>query len=289
MIINRPGAVFLYNGVEYHIGDEIIGTSESEYEGLLGSISEIRTGDDKETENEGPDFYCSFNPPVWPTDIKRLEEVFSDLYGEPKSIEDIILDLVIMAPSMVRPTQIKGTTLTIYVLTEEWAVDYQSGFQVYLYSSETEARAYLNKLLDNEKHGGCIADWAGKTDFMEEISDNEYQCWLDGVFSRDHYSLCLCKHEIALDDTVFGNIGRIYISQSQREDFISQVEQSEEVDVLTDEQCEKMKADPSIPGRIDSALGKSDTYWECYWDAVNLVIRDLVSEYETSDDEEGAE
>ena len=35
--------------------------------------------------------------------MKKLEEVFSDLYEEPKTIDDIILDLVIMAPSMVKP------------------------------------------------------------------------------------------------------------------------------------------------------------------------------------------
>lgn len=289
MIINRPGAVFLYNGVEYHIGDEIIGTSESEYEGLLGSISEIRTGADKETENEGPDFYCSFNPPVWPTDIKRLEDVFSDLYGEPKKIEDIILDLVIMAPSMVRPINGGDYKLTVYTLEMDWAANDECGHEVRIFSCEPEARAYLNKLLEEEMDDGCIPGWRDDEDFREDTDGNSYECWLEGFYDSNHYALSIKKHEIVLDGSALGNIGRIYISQSQREDFISQIEQSDEVDVLTDEQCEKMKADPSIPGRIDSALGKSDTYWECYWDAVNLVIRDLVSEYETSDDEEGAE
>ena len=31
MIINRPGAEFIYDGASYKIGDRIIGTSESEY------------------------------------------------------------------------------------------------------------------------------------------------------------------------------------------------------------------------------------------------------------------
>ena len=39
MIINRPGAEFIYDGASYKIGDRIIGTAESEYEGLYGSIS----------------------------------------------------------------------------------------------------------------------------------------------------------------------------------------------------------------------------------------------------------
>ena len=105
MIINQPGATFTYGGVEYVIGAPVIGTKESEYEGLYGTIIEIRDGDDKETENETPDLYCEFDPPVLPHEIKRLEEIFSDLYDEPKKLDDIILDMVIMAPQMVRPLE----------------------------------------------------------------------------------------------------------------------------------------------------------------------------------------
>lgn len=103
MIINRYGAVFEYEGVVYKIGAPIIGTSESEYEGLHGVITEIRDGDDKETDNETPDLYCSFESPALPDEIKRLEEVFSELYDAPKTIDDICLDFVIMAPDMVKP------------------------------------------------------------------------------------------------------------------------------------------------------------------------------------------
>ena len=103
MMINRIGAKFEYKGTTYVIGAPIVGTSESEYEGLYGTITEIRDGEDKETENKTPALYCSFEAPVLPCEVKKLEEVFSDLYEEPKTIDDIILDLVIMAPSMVKP------------------------------------------------------------------------------------------------------------------------------------------------------------------------------------------
>ena len=62
MIINQPGATFTYGGVEYVIGAPVIGTKESEYEGLYGTIIEIRDGDDKETENETPDLTLSW---IW--------------------------------------------------------------------------------------------------------------------------------------------------------------------------------------------------------------------------------
>lgn len=101
MIINRIGAEFKYKGVTYVIGASIVGTPKSEYEGLYGNITEICDGKDKETENKTPDIYCSFETPVLPCKVKELEERFSELYQEPKTIDNITLDLVIMAPEMI--------------------------------------------------------------------------------------------------------------------------------------------------------------------------------------------
>ena len=50
MLINKPGAEFLYNGITYRVGDVIIGSDQSEYAGPIGSIFEIRDGSDKETD-----------------------------------------------------------------------------------------------------------------------------------------------------------------------------------------------------------------------------------------------
>lgn len=47
MIINRIGAEFEYEGKTYVVGAPIVGTPESEYEGLYGTITEIRDGEDK--------------------------------------------------------------------------------------------------------------------------------------------------------------------------------------------------------------------------------------------------
>ena len=38
MIINQPGAAFYFDGAKFVIGEAIVGTAESEYEGLIGSI-----------------------------------------------------------------------------------------------------------------------------------------------------------------------------------------------------------------------------------------------------------
>lgn len=121
MLINKPGAEFLYNGITYRVGDVIIGSDQSEYAGLIGSILEIRDGDDKETENDTPDIYCSFEPPVLPADIAKVEAVFSDLYDEKKEVDDICFDMVIMAPEMIIVPGQSKKAIKLYILSEDWA------------------------------------------------------------------------------------------------------------------------------------------------------------------------
>lgn len=101
MIYSSYGETVLLEGKKFTLGERIIAT-DSDYAGLKGQIFEIRTGSDKETENETDDIYCSFDIPEKKEEIKLLEEHFSQLYGEKKTIDDISLDLVIMAPDEIR-------------------------------------------------------------------------------------------------------------------------------------------------------------------------------------------
>lgn len=73
MVIKRTGDNFQYENKTYTIGQRIFANGQSDWEGLFGVITEIRTDGDKETENETPDIYCSFDVPVLPADVKELE------------------------------------------------------------------------------------------------------------------------------------------------------------------------------------------------------------------------
>lgn len=101
MICTRNGEGIITEGVAFVVGQRIIAT-DSDYVGLKGYITEIRTGADKETENETNDIYCCFDIPEDKEEIKLLEEHFSDLFQEKKTIDEIPLDLVIMAPEEIR-------------------------------------------------------------------------------------------------------------------------------------------------------------------------------------------
>ena len=101
MIYSRNGESITADGVTFAVGDRIIAT-DTDYAGLKGCITEIRTGADKDTENDTDDIYCCFDFPEKEEEIKLLEEHFSDLFCEKKTIDDISLDLVIMAPEELR-------------------------------------------------------------------------------------------------------------------------------------------------------------------------------------------
>lgn len=101
MICTRSGEGIITEGKTFAVGQRVIAT-DSDYAGLKGYITEIRTGVDKETENETNDIYCSFDIPEDKEKVRLLEEHFSGLFHEKKTIDDISLDLVIMAPDMLR-------------------------------------------------------------------------------------------------------------------------------------------------------------------------------------------
>jgi len=208
MIINRPGDVFEYEGVKYFIGQEIIGTDASEYKGLFGSISEIRTDADKDTENETPDIYCDFEPPVLPDEIKELEEHFSELYCEPKTLEEICLDSVIMAPEMIELVVADDELpkLEIYVLEEDWSKDYETGHNTMLFSSMAAAKREFNKSLAQEMNDGILSglDDSDETDDegCPEIGENSYEWWEDGFYCRNHYLIKITTVEVSMSPKV---------------------------------------------------------------------------------------
>ena len=103
MILQENGTRFCTEGKVFTIGGIICANDESEYAGLCGTVMEIRSGDDCETENDTPDIYCAFDPPTSENMVLELEGRFSALYGEPKTMADIALDNVIMAPEMLEP------------------------------------------------------------------------------------------------------------------------------------------------------------------------------------------
>lgn len=286
MIINRPGAFFVYEGVKYIVGEEIIGTDESEYKNLTGYITEIRDGEDKESENDTPDIYCSFESPASPYDIAELEKTFPALYHEPKKLDDIILDFVIVAPSMIIPTrELKDEThtLTIYTVREDWAVEGEGGCSTGTYLDYRAAKLQFNKSLAEEMEQGIVSDWEGKENFICEAAADSYEAYLDGEYMDNHYKLTISMHSIPLPASLAGDIGRSYIAECRIEDFIEQIGDWDEVGTMSKGQYRKLIADPGIPDRIEKKLGMNDAYWDAYWESVSEAAHEIVRKYVEED------
>ena len=289
MIINRPGAEFIYDGASYKIGDRIIGTSESEYEGLYGSIFEIRDGEDKETENETPDIYCSFEEPVLPHQIEKLEEIFSELYQEPKKLEDITLDFVIMSPEMVRVilTDPKPLTQTIYSVQEEWADRGEYGSCIsQAYTSEESALQFMLKQLREEMEDGLVSDMRSDKKFVEESYDDSYECFIDGDYYENHYRIFITSQQIIVTPEFVREMADIYHLAMFTEDFESMLAQED--DITPEEQAWFM-SQPDMIDKISTSFDNYDSFWDCYWEVFQDIAEEKLKEYRVNNnkDEKG--
>lgn len=279
MVYNVTGQEFIYEGVTYRVGAEVVGTAESDYRGLNGFILEIRTGDDRETENETPDIHCYFDPPCLPSDIEEIEKRFSALYQTEKKLDDIPLDYVIMAPDEILVLQSPRKTIELYVLTEDWAANYEYGQSTAVYADYYEAKAKLNAMLEKEMKDGCLNVWMRKDTYQFDTDSDSYEGWIDGEHASSHYRVAITKLPLQLPNSVYGTLGRDFIDLCRVEDFVEQIESWDEIGTLADEQYQELIANKTIPERIHKALSMNDGYWESYWESVSEVAHTIVDEY----------
>ena len=284
MIINRIGAQFTYEGVTYTIGDKIFSNDTSDFRGLFGYIKEIRTGDDRETDNDTPDFHCYFYPPFEPKAIAELESRFSDLYRSPKKVEDIALDEVIMAPDMIQVvTSAKSThMITAFRVEESWVIKGEPGMEVTPALDEMQAKQRMAELIHNESTEGCILEWRDDPQFEVEITPTFYECWLRDEYCENRYQVKITPIHICVSDELFESIGRRYVDGILRKHFAEQIECWEELEGLTDTQITEMIAAANVPERIKKQLNENGYLIESYWESVSEASFDLVKKYRVS-------
>ena len=198
MVINKKGEEFNYESNKFYIGQIVYANNESAYEGLIGTIKEIRDGKDKNTDNETPDIYVRFEEPCGHF-VKKYEDRFSELYGEKKTIDEICLDEVIMAPSMLVTAEdlecISEKTRQVtdektYVVVEEWFVNDESGLETYGSFSLEDAKGCLARLKEKERTEGCVYDWQESGESVtEDDSEGCYAAYIEGYYCSAHYSL----------------------------------------------------------------------------------------------------
>ena len=281
MIINRAGAQFVYEGITYTIGDKIFSNDTSDFRGLFGYIKEIRTGDDRETDNDTPDIHCYFYPPFGPEAIAELESRFSVLYRSPKKLEDIALDEVIMAPDMIQVVTSANSThmITAFRVEESWVIKGEPGMEVTPALDEMQAKQRMAELIHNESSEGCIFEWRDDPQFEVEITPTFYECWLRDEYCENRYKVKITPVQICVSEELFESIGRRYVDGILRKHFAEQIEDWEELEGLTPMQIDEMIAAPNVPTRIKKQLEGNGYLIESYWESLSEAAFDLVKSY----------
>ena len=284
MILNRNGATFTYDGNTYTVGDQVIATEESAYEGLFGTILEIRTGRDKSTDNDTPDFHCAFLPPAIPAEVVALESRFSALYKQKKLLDDIALNEVIMAPEMIRVINPMGVhSIAVYTVHEEWVLKGDYGENRYPAPDPDLAKLKMTELIHNDQAEGCVSEWREHGAALEEVTgENYYECWVQDEYCENHYKVTIETQSIPISEDAFTEIGKTFVDRILRNHFAEQIEDWEEISGLSDAQITDMVAQPCVPERIRKQLKENGYLEESYWESVSEVAFTIVKEFTAS-------
>jgi hypothetical protein len=282
MILCKTGKKFVHGDTTFMIGDYVYGLEGSAYNGLVGTIRQIRTEDDKETDNPGPDIYVDFQLPVMEKDRAELKTRFSALQAQPVELETINLDSVIMSPCMISPFNAQKSSLSevqAFALQESWANGIFADSKTWVFSDIKDAQRLMRSRLAMESEIGLLTKFRTDPGFVAEDSEDEYRCWLDNRYDEAHYCLKITSQNVYLSAQTVGDICNERIRENRRDDFYEEICQWEEVEPLTDEQFRQLMAMPNIAERIQEKLKSNTSYWEAYYQSLSEASYEIVKEF----------
>lgn len=212
MIYNHYGDRFIYNDKDYIVGETVISNNISDYANLVGVITEIRTGDDRETENGTPDIYCDFKMPIHPQTADNLRKSVQKSYADNTPMDeiayDIVLDCVIMSPDMIttkRELNKKMKQHRYWIITEEVELhspyDNERHEQTYVLPDKESANQVFQLLLHEIHANGFFDTWADAENYQIIAVDGYYSAVRDSYngFDTDSYTLTMKQNISKLD------------------------------------------------------------------------------------------
>ena len=194
-------------------------------------------------------------------------------------MDDIALDMVIMAPEMIRPLDDLHTVrkkVPIYIVMEDWVVNGERGNFCELFTDYDDARRIMLDRLREELDSGAIPQWSDSDAYVADGSKDSYKGYIEGDYIDNHYEISILPQPLMMSTQHIQKVGGLYKAQCRTEDFIAQIEEWEEVATMRAVQYQKLITNPAIPERIEQQLGHNDHYWEAYWESVSEVAHDLI-------------
>ena len=279
MIINKSGSHYPYMGTTYILGTHVTANEQTPYNGLLGKLLEIRDGPDKESEKQGPEFICKFLPPVNHNEIEQIENRFSALCQGNMALQDIDFDPVIMAAEEIEviTATVSNRKLTVYVLTEDWAIDGDYGIDQEPFLDYREAKITFLQKVHEELSNGQLKRWEDRDDLVVETDQDRYCSFLDGDYCVNHYMVTISTMEVYLSDALFDSIGRQYVDECRVRDLYSEMSGWEELEHFTDTDMDRMLSDPAIPKMLSNQINNADG--ETYYDILGRVGSEILRHF----------
>lgn len=81
----------------------------------------------------------------------------------------------------------------VYAVIQDWASDYELGNDMDLFSNENDAKNYFEKMIADDEESGIAEGIKDKSDFVSERSNDSYECYVEGYYCKDHYSIRIEK------------------------------------------------------------------------------------------------
>ena len=272
MIYNKQGEIFEHEGKTYIVGEEVFAIS-SAYRNLIGRITEIRTGNDRETENEEPDIYCDFEAPILNQDKESLKVMCGNL-------DKLCLDGIIMAPEMlvtVRTRYDDYPTIKIYALVNEFTEDEFHSRSVRLFASYELAEFEMRRMLLVEKKNGCLARWSDDPDYMEtQDCESRFEA---GNYRNRLVLNYIEEYEMPLEKSFVTDMYAIGLANKRREDVAEQIKYWD----MSPQVRHSVLRDTTLSSRIEKELEGKELYIEEYSEAVAEVSHALVSEHKKAE------
>lgn len=269
MIFTRIGSGIIYNGTLYAVGMKVAAVSESDYAGLYGVINEIRTGEDRETENDAPDIECCFDPPMLKEEVTALEARFSALYQQPKTVDELALDMVIMTPEELKPIDsLPNAAISIYVVMNEWEDDDGPGHSESYFTDYDAAKRQFNDDLLEDHTNGVYAYWHDEPDFTEESEPDFYCCKMENSHTYHHFALRIEKQQLPLSPAFTAEVAKHHASHTHLANLCSLLPKDSILPAPAGE-LENLKQ------KLAKALDQSEPCSDAYWETLQPLVDEL--------------
>lgn len=282
MIISNPGEVLQLYGTRYIIGDEIVATFGSEYEGLIGKIVEIRSYEDKISGDKTmlPDICCAFNKPMMDVNKEKIKEKASKMLGREIEFEDINFDYVPLSYNVIVPLSAYKEweySQTVFVLTEDWAKDYEHGTSTKTFNSLNAAQMYFEILLKKEKESGMLSN-LGDEGYVMEISETSFEYYMDGFEATWHYSLYIEEQKIDCSRDAMANLLEQGLRRQIRSDILMCIAHWDGVDKLSDDEYEIIEKCTELPEKSYDQWKCDEYFWDAYNESIEIIANRLANE-----------